>query len=208
MIVTDIIDISKKQCKIYIDHEFAFVLYKGELHLYEISLNHEIAEDTYFKIIEELLTKRCKLRALNLLKERSYTEFKLKEKLIRGQYPQTCIDSAIEYVKSYGYIDDLEYAKNYLFYHGTNMNKQQILTKLRQRGVSKELILLAYSEYENDFGVVSDEELIHVILQKKGFSKETECDEKFRNKMIRMLMQKGFSYDVIISSLRSYLVNE
>ena len=42
MIVTQIEQLSKNRCKVYIDQEFAFVLYKGELFQYGISLNKEI----------------------------------------------------------------------------------------------------------------------------------------------------------------------
>ena len=37
MFITDIIPIDKKRVKVYLDNEFAFVLYKGELRLYNIS---------------------------------------------------------------------------------------------------------------------------------------------------------------------------
>ena len=100
-----------------LDYEFAFVLYKGELRLYGISVGNELPRDTYDKLIDEVLTKRCKLRAMNLLKERSYTEKKLRIKLERGQYPAICVDRAMDYVRSFGYINDMQYAEDYLFYH-------------------------------------------------------------------------------------------
>ncbi len=99
MIVTDIIEISKKQCKIMIDNEFAFVLYKGELHLYGIKKREPIEEKNYDKIMNEVLIKRVKLRAMNLLKSRAYTEKKLRDKLRAGQYPPSCIEEALTYVK-------------------------------------------------------------------------------------------------------------
>ena len=58
MLVTDIIEISKKKYKIMVDYEFAFVLYKGELPLYKIKKDEPIAEGTYRQIVDEVLTKR------------------------------------------------------------------------------------------------------------------------------------------------------
>ena len=36
MLVTQVTELSKSRSKVYIDQEFAFVLYKGELRLYHI----------------------------------------------------------------------------------------------------------------------------------------------------------------------------
>ena len=47
-----------------------------------------------------------KLRCMNLLKSRDYTVYQLKTKLKENGYPEFLIDTAIEYVASYGYVDD------------------------------------------------------------------------------------------------------
>ena len=44
MKITGIEEVSKSRSKIDIDNEFAFVLYKGELRLYQIVLGEEISE--------------------------------------------------------------------------------------------------------------------------------------------------------------------
>ena len=44
-IVTKIEEYDKKRCKIYIDEEFAFLLYKRELSEYEIIHGKNISED-------------------------------------------------------------------------------------------------------------------------------------------------------------------
>ena len=81
MIVTQIEEISKSRSKVYIDSEFAFVLYKGELHKYGIKKDEILSEAVYRQLTEEILPKRAKLRAMNLLTKRPYTELKLREKL-------------------------------------------------------------------------------------------------------------------------------
>ena len=47
MIVTDIIFLDKKRDKVYIDDEFAFVLYKGELRTYGICEEKKLTEDAH-----------------------------------------------------------------------------------------------------------------------------------------------------------------
>lgn len=204
MIVTDVIEISKKQCKVMIDDEFAFVLYKGELHLYGILAGKEITEACYRKIMDEVLGRRCRLRAMNLLKERNYSEKKLYEKLIRGQYPAECVDAAMEYVKSFGYIDDVRYAQDFLFYHGKKLNRQQIILKLKQRGIPDEIIRDAYQSFCESGEKTSDEELIHRQLHKKHFPGLEFCTPEEKNKFLRSLLQKGFTMDTVLCAMQSF----
>lgn len=207
MIVTDIIEISKKQCKIMIDHEFAFVLYKGELRSHHIKKGESVAEEDYHRIINELLTKRAKLRALNLLKSRAYTEKRLRGKLQWGQYPQSCIEEAVAYVKSYGYVDDGKYAADYLFYHGNKLNRQQAFLKLRQRGIPEEIIQREYDKFCDSQGMPDELEMICRILQKKHYDVSKE-ERGGRGKIIRTLLSKGFSYDKIMEALSIYGKND
>ena len=60
MFITDIIPIDKKRVKVYLDNEFAFVLYKGELRLYNISVGEEMPNEVFDKISDEILLKRAK----------------------------------------------------------------------------------------------------------------------------------------------------
>ena len=108
MFVTGIEEYKNNKYKIYLNNEFAFVLYKGELHKYQISIGNELDDAIMHEIIDVLLLKRAKLRAMNLLKSRDYTEKSLRSKLQEGLYPSGVVDKAVEYVKSYGYVDVLD----------------------------------------------------------------------------------------------------
>ena len=114
MEVTEIQELTKSRSKIVIDQEFAFVLYKGELRQYGIKLGQDLSEETFDEIMTEVLPKRAKLRAMNLLKSRSYTEAQLRTKLQQGGYPETVIAEALAYVASFHYTDDLQYALDYI----------------------------------------------------------------------------------------------
>ena len=110
MLVTQVTELSKSRSKVYIDQEFAFVLYKGELRLYHIKESEELRPEDYRTIMQEVLPKRAKLRAMNLLQGREYTTSQLRTKLQQGYYPPEIIEQAIEYVAGFHYIDDLRYA--------------------------------------------------------------------------------------------------
>ena len=47
MTITDIVEFDKKRCKVFIDGEFAFLLYKGELRDFGIKTGANISDSTY-----------------------------------------------------------------------------------------------------------------------------------------------------------------
>lgn len=196
MIVTDIVELSKSRSRVYLDGEFAFVLYKGELRLYHIEKNAELAEEEYEEIVETVLPKRAKKRCLMLLQKKDYTEEELRRKLRAGEYPQDSIDEAIDYVKGYHYVDDYRYCKSYISCYGDKCSRQQILSRLLAKGVDKNCILEAYEEVQSMGEVVSEEELIYALLSKKHFD-IAAADMKSRQKMYRHLLYKGFSIEGI-----------
>ena len=106
MTVTDIVPLDNKRSKVYVDGEFAFILYRGEIRNYRLRTGEEISSPVFDEINNSLIPKRAKKRAMNLLQKRDYTEYKLREKLKEGFYTDEIIDDTIEYLKSYRYLDD------------------------------------------------------------------------------------------------------
>ena len=196
MIITEIQEVTKAKVKVFIDYEFAFVLYKGELRTYGIYKEKELDENVYRTIIDEVLTKRAKLRSMYLLKSRDYTRYGLSEKLRKDLYPEEIIEKAISYIMSYGYIDDERYAKSYISYAGKTKSRKQIEVYLIQKGVSKQDISTAFEKLEEEDVLESEEKLIQALLVKKHYKKENANIEE-RRKIIGFLFRKGFSLDKI-----------
>ena len=200
MTVTGIKEITKSRMKIDIDGVFAFVLYKGELRIYGIKENQELSEENYQKILIEVLPKRAKLRAMNLLKSRAYTAFQLREKLEAGGYPKKIIEEAIDYVASFGYVNDSQYAMDFIEYNKEKKSKNRIFMDLYKKGISKELIEEAWKDaVGEDRQELEKEQIIHWI-QKKNFPLET-ASLREKQKMMAFLYRKGFTNELIRSVL-------
>lgn len=201
MIITEITEHDKKRCQVYIDGEKAFLLYKSEIRKYKLEKGTELDQITYDVIVREVLTKRAILRAMNLLQKRDYTEYKLRSKLKDGGYPSVSIDDAIDYVKSYKYLDDRRYASDYIGYYMESRSKKRISQDLIQKGISKDLIAEvmeeAYSSKESDSNV--ELEQIQKLLLKKHFSSDMEYKEK--QKIMAFLYRKGYSMDLIYKAM-------
>lgn len=200
-IVTKIEEYDKKRCKIYIDEEFAFLLYKGEVSEHEIIQGKIITEHIYGRIIEEVLSKRAKKRCLNLLEKKNYTEYKLREKLREGLYPAEIEDEAIAYVKSFHYIDDYRYACDYIFYHKDTEAKKKIEEKLRLKGIEQDILYQAFSDsYEEEEEIQIELTQAHKLLQKKHYDREN-TDWKEKQKIQAYLLRKGIRNSVIKSAM-------
>lgn len=200
MTVTGIKEINKSRMKIELDGEFAFVLYKGELAAYGIREGQELAEESYQEIMTKVLPKRAKLRAMNLLKSRSYTEFQLREKLRGGNYPESVMEEAVRYVASFGYINDAQYAADYIEYNKEQKSKTRIFTDLYKKGIDKSVMEEAWEAVIGDCRSELEKQQICRWVQKKHFAPETASHEE-KQKMVSFLYRKGFSIETIRSTL-------
>ncbi|MDE6847502.1 MAG: recombination regulator RecX [Lachnospiraceae bacterium] len=200
MFVTQISGISKSRYRIYLDGQFAFVLYKGELRQFQIKENQELSEEIYQHIMTQILPKRAKLRSMNLLQSKDYTRKQLEDKLVLGEYPAECISEAIAYVESYGYIDDRRYARDFIEYNLQNKSKKRIETDLIRKGIAKDVIQEAFEELEV-LGVEQDElAMACELLNKKKYCADTATKQE-QQKMYGFLFRKGFCSDIISKAL-------
>jgi len=196
MLVTDIREVSKSKVKIEIDGKFAFVLYKGELRVYGIKQGEEFPESAYLEITEKVLPERARKRAMNLLKSRSYTSAQLMDKLIMGGYSAQTAQSALDYVSSFGYIDDEQYTRDFIEYNMERKSRQRIMTDLMKKGISRELFKEIWEEVAGEDTGELEREQIKQWLIKKNFSvKDATGAEKQR--MMGFLFRRGFSIDAI-----------
>lgn len=195
MIVTKITPVTNKRFEVYLDEEFAFTVYKGELSSYTIKENEPLDQNSYNTIKYEVLPKRAKLRSMNLLKTKDYTEEQLRKKLQDGGYPQDIIEEAVEYVKGYHYIDDERYCRCYIEEQAGSKSRQKIIQDLRNRGISKELIEEGIKRAE-ELELFSEEKLISRYIEKRHYDKE-HADYKEKCKMYAYLAGKGFKSEQI-----------
>lgn len=191
MTVDRIEPLDKRRSKVFLDGSFAFVLYRGELGKYRIEEGEELTEEAFRRILEEVIFRRARERTLYLLKFSGRTEAELRRKLKEGWYPEEAIEQAIRFVKRYGYVDDLEYVRNYVETNGRRKSRAELCNKLREKGVDKAYIDQVLEEVNPD-----EESQIRKILEKRHYAGlETPKEEK--QKHIAHLMRKGFKYEEI-----------
>ena len=157
MRITRIEPVTKTKYRVSVDEQFAFVVYKGELSRFHLKEECELTEDTYAKI-KEVLLKRAKLRAMHLLNDMARTESQLRDKLKLGGYPSEITEAAITYVKSFGYINDDAYIRNFIDSRKDKKSRREIYALLRQKGVdmnrAEEIMEEMYEEHSDQEAIL------------------------------------------------------
>lgn len=198
--ITKVEAVSKTKFRVEVDHEFAFVLYKGELKRFHIAEGEELSEEVYGQIRSEVILKRAKLRAMHLLTDMGRTESGLREKLRQNQYPEDIIEQAMDYVRSFGYLDDLKYAENYIESHKNSKSKKELYGALVRKGVPSEQIQLAFeSSYEEE----STQEAIQKLIAKRRVDVAAATEEEL-HKLYGYLARKGFRYEEIRKAIEGF----
>lgn len=151
----------------------------------ELFLELQSEEKSEEEIKEEV--RRAKLRALHLLTAMDRTEANLREKL-QTSYCEETVETAIEYVKSFGYLDDERFVKNYIESKSRTKSRKQIEQELvYNKGLSKETVQKGFEKAE----LADITEVIEKYMQKKKIDREN-CDYEHKQKFFAYMMRKGF----------------
>lgn len=128
----------------------------------------------------------AKKKAMSLLKYMDRTEWQLRDKLTERGFSEDSVDGAIDYVKSFHYLDDYRYAVHFVEIHHEQRSRQRLRQDLYQKHVPEEYIDLALeSVCEND----------NIALQnalRKITKGETEFSYQEKQKIAGKLYRKGF----------------
>ncbi len=194
--------LGKGRYRVAFDNGVSCVLYRSEAAQLSIEAQCSLTDENYDYLINEIVGKRAKKRAMHILEQMDRTEHQLREKLAKGEYPQECIDSAVEYVKKYRYLDDERFASSYVRYHQEKLNRQQLSVKLSQKGVGRDIIAEALEmEYEADDG-----EKIRNLLSKRHFDPDN-TDRQENNKIYQYILRRGFKSSDILKEMRVFSEN-
>ena len=203
MRITEIVPVTKAKYRVVTDEQLAFMLYKGELSRYRLKENGELSTETFQEIFKGILVKRAKLRAMHLLTRMDYTEAELEKKLMKGEYTPQAVKIAMDYVRSYHYLDDERYVTRYLSTYQGRKSRRQMQFELERKGIPREMIRRVQETLEDEEGETDETEMIRQLLEKRCRNPK-EADEKEKRRHYGYLMRRGFSSSEIQSVFREY----
>lgn len=119
--------------------------------------------------------------AVRFLARNMRTESEIRSKLEDKGYSEDDTEGAIEKLRSYGYLNDVAYARAYVNTYGKDRGRLRLAYELGSKGIDKSIIEEVLPENEVETAK---------ILADKKVKKYPE-----KEKMIRYLMSRGFDYD-------------
>ena len=189
--------VTKPKFRIYLDGQFAFVLYKSELSSCHLKDGEAVTEDQIETILSEIVLKRAKRKAMSLLQSMDRTESELRDRLLRQDFPEETVDQAVRYVKSFGYVDDRRYAESFILSRKGRKSRREIYAELSGKKIDGEIVdeMMERCYEESDSG----EALRHLLRKKHYDPSRASVEEK--QKLYAYLARKGFSYGEIKKAL-------
>jgi regulatory protein len=192
MIITSLEELDKKKVKVYIDGEYAFLLYQKEISHYKLAQEMELSDALYEEIRKSIVLRRAKQKALDILKMQDRTEKELRRKLADAHFTEDIIEEAVAYINSYGYLNDERLAASYVRNRMNIKSKLMIKQELLQKGVDSEVINKVFQEEYGD----TQKEDAELTAIKKAVAKKTKDPESLnyeeKQKLIASLYRKGF----------------
>ena len=195
MLVTAVEPRRKSMSALYIDGEYAMNLDTMTLMKHRIKAGVEITDEELRELIEESDTNRAKERALYLVTYRDHSKKELTDKIKRTCSPEAA-ESAAQKMEELGLVDDESFARKYAneLLRKKHMSPRAIEYKLKEKGISAELIAVIKDELEYD-----PYEEIRAILEKK-YSDYAE-NEKIKKRAVAALQRLGWSWSDIKSAM-------
>ena len=136
--------------------------------------------------------KSARRKALLLLEHMDRTEKGLSDRLRQAGFSAEAAEDAMNYVRSYGYLNDQRYAMNYISFRMGTKSRQKILQELFGKGIDRQTALAAWEEAAE---VEEPDELavLRTTVEKK-YQPGTVLDEKEMRRLQGFLLRRGFSY--------------
>ena len=175
---------------LYVDDKFFGVFLDEILARYGLKTGQDIDESELKEIKKENDEKLAFLMAISYLEKYNVSEKGLKDYLKKKGMDKDAIMHACEKLQEYGYINDENFAKAYFESLKDNKGKRAIANKLKEKGISQEII----DELMQGVDEESEEERAYALTVK--FAKNRENNLKNKQKCLAHLIYKGYDYSV------------
>ena len=191
---------NKKRVSVYLDGEYYCGLDLVTALKYRLKVGEFIEEERLVEIQYTSEMQACFDKALTFISSSVKTEKQIKDKLKKLGYLDEIIDSTLEKLKGYGYVDDGDFARRFTTTYKGVKGKKLIKLELKKKGVSDVDAENAVSEIQ------SQQETVDKLAEK--YLKNKEKDKKNILKCYKYLLSKGFDYDEAKQAVEKYQIDD
>ena len=172
--------------KIFVDEKFYCLLTAEVIIKNKLKTGQDIDEQTFLEMKKQSDKLLSRDIALSYIEKGMKTQKQVADNLRQKGIDESAILDAISFLKSYNYIDDKTYAKQYVLTK-KGKGKSYLKNALLQKGINKSVIDEVLDSYQID-----EDEL---LLLTKKYVKNKTMDNKLKQKAYRHILSKGYSFD-------------
>lgn len=185
---------NKERSNIYIDNEYYCSLSNFTVVSNRIKAGCEIEDEEFERILQEDGASASFEKGLSYVSKYQKTKKQVLDYLIKKGFAYPVAFKAVEKLQSYGYVNDDDFAENFVTANKSSYGKKALFMKLMQKGVSEKCANKAINEHLGD-ETPSAERIAEKYMRGK--------EKTFENfgKCYRHLLSKGFSYDAASSAI-------
>jgi regulatory protein len=185
----------KKRCNIYVDGRFCCGLTLEATVKNRLKVGMVITPERLSQIQLESEKNTAMDKALHFISATRKTQEQVKTYLQGKGYLPAVIEYVLEKLKGYDFLNDAEYAKDYVSFSAGRKGAKLIKLQLRAKGLSGEDIDGAMATLEPKM----QEDAAKSILEK--YMRHKTADRETLAKAFKYLLSKGFDYDVARGAL-------
>ena len=184
----------KDRLNIYLDGIFAFGIDLDTLVKNHLTIGRELSDNDVARLTNEGTTALLYNKTLAFISRRPRSEKEIRDYLHKQEVGISVSDLIVTKLKDRKFLDDAEFARWFVEQRSTFRPKGKVAltAELRQKGIDRELISQTLEENS-----VDEVGLARAALAKKLRQFDHLPADKRKEKIIRFLGSRGFSWDTI-----------
>jgi regulatory protein len=181
---------------IFLDGNFSFGLYI--VNARHLKISQSITQEMIDKLIKDDQIEDGYQKALKFISYKPRTSFEVIKKLREKDLNEDAISIIIDKLIEKSYVDDLQYAKNWVENRSINKPRSKKLIKweLKNKQFSEEIISEVTSE------MLPEEKLAILAAEKYARRLSGFEEDIFTRRLSGYLMRRGFTYSTVYSTVK------
>jgi regulatory protein len=170
---------------------------------YGIAPQREYSTKTFLEILEEDALRQAKDQAMRFLSRRPHSRFELIRKMREKGFRTDIIQRALNELEKVDLVNDLDFTRAFILneLQLRPVSRYLLAQKLHQRGIRRELYESLLDELLSE---EQEMEMARTLVEKFIKTHSWEKGQKLREKLLRFLQSKGFSWEQIRQVVPSF----
>ena len=182
---------NKERVNVYVDDAFFCGLSLDDVVRFRLAVGMNLSEMEMRSISDMGEENKYFTKALEYTLRSPKTQFQIKQYLYKKQLETPTINRIIDRLVALNYINDEQYAEQFVSAKSHKMGVGVIKQKLMQKGVNRDIVGESVAQVDNQ------EEPCLALAEK--YMRNKEWTSENMAKLGRYLFSKGFAYDIIVS---------